>query len=290
VTSLYPAQQGEVIEIPVREDETVKAGTVLLRVDDKMARFLLRQAEQDLKSAQLLHTEALKLPKQRELKIAQQQQAIAARKHAAAAARHALERKQKLEKNSQLAIEEVRAAEELVHEAEAAEKAEQEKLHELELLDPPTQIARAEADVAAKQITVDKAKYALEQCSLKAPVDGKVLRIFTSKGELLGGQPRQPAVQFCPSGPRIVRAELEQEFASRVAVGQFARVEDDSNTGLNWKGKVVRMSDWYTHRRSILLEPLQFNDVRTLECIVQLDPGQPPPRIGQRVRVMLGQR
>ena len=35
------------------------------------------------------------------------------------------------------------------------------------------------------------------------------------------------------------------------------------------------------------MEPLQFNDVRTLECIVTLDPGQPPLRIGQRVRVTL---
>jgi len=36
-----------------------------------------------------------------------------------------------------------------------------------------------------------------------------------------------------------------------------------------------------------LLEPLQFNDVRTLECIIDLDPGQPILRIGQRVRVQL---
>jgi hypothetical protein len=49
------------------------------------------------------------------------------------------------------------------------------------------------------------------------------------------------------------------------------------------------MSDWYTPRRSIIQEPLQFNDVRTLECIIQLDPDQQMPRIGQRVRVKLGQ-
>jgi len=33
---------------------------------------------------------------------------------------------------------------------------------------------------------------------------------------------------------------------------------------------------------------LQYNDVRTMECIVELAPGQAPLRIGQRVRVMLG--
>jgi hypothetical protein len=31
-----------------------------------------------------------------------------------------------------------------------------------------------------------------------------------------------------------------------------------------------------------------MNDVRTLECLVVLEPGQPPLRIGQRVRVLIG--
>jgi hypothetical protein len=50
---------------------------------------------------------------------------------------------------------------------------------------------------------------------------------------------------------------------------------------------VIRVSDWYTHRRSILQEPFQLNDVRTLEWLIALDPGQQPLRIGQRVRVTI---
>ena len=34
-------------------------------------------------------------------------------------------------------------------------------------------------------------------------------------------------------------------------------------------------------------DPLQLNDVRTLECIIAVETGQPPLRIGQRVRVVL---
>jgi hypothetical protein len=41
------------------------------------------------------------------------------------------------------------------------------------------------------------------------------------------------------------------------------------------------------HRRSILPDPSQFHDIRTLECIIALDPDQPPLRVGQRVRVAL---
>jgi hypothetical protein len=95
-------------------------------------------------------------------------------------------------------------------------------------------------------------------------------------------------VQFCPQGPRLIRAEVEQEFAARVAVGQAVRAEDDAHSGAVWRGRVVRLSDWYTRRRSVLQEPLQRNDVRTLECLIELEPGQPPLRIGHRLRVIIG--
>ena len=114
------------------------------------------------------------------------------------------------------------------------------------------------------------------------------MRLQVGVGEWLGSVPKQSAVQFLPAGPRIVRAEVEQEFANRVSVGQAAEVHDDSKAGPTWRGKVARMSDWYTHRRSIVQEPLQFNDVRTLECIIQLDAHAQMPKIGQRVRVLLG--
>jgi hypothetical protein len=94
-------------------------------------------------------------------------------------------------------------------------------------------------------------------------------------------------VIFCPSGSRIVRAEVEQEFARSLAMGQAASIRDDTNGEGNWAGHVIRISDWYTQRRSIMQEALQYNDARTLECIIELDPNQPVLRIGQRVRVTL---
>jgi hypothetical protein len=40
-------------------------------------------------------------------------------------------------------------------------------------------------------------------------------------------------------------------------------------------------------RRTILPDASPFYDVRTLECVIELESGQPPLRIGQRVRVTL---
>jgi multidrug resistance efflux pump len=288
VTALYPVRPGRVTEVLVHEDDAVKAGTVLFRIDDRPARFLVRQAAEDLKSGELQLADARKLPEQHALKVAQQQQAVLATQHRLSAARHLLEHSRHLQKRELAPVEEVEAGADKVKELEAAETAESEKLRELKLIDPTLQIERAEADVRAKRARLEEAQYAVEECSVKAPVEGKVLRLLIGVGDVLSTQPRQPAIQFCPAGPRIVRAEVEQEFASRVEKGQIAHIQDDSSAGPSWRGKVARLSDWYTHRRSMLQEPLQFNDVRTLECIVELDPGQPTPRVGQRVRVTLG--
>jgi multidrug resistance efflux pump len=161
------------------------------------------------------------------------------------------------------------------------------KLTELELNDPEAGVKRARAELDARQAQVDEARTALEEYALKAPADGTVLRVLVSPGDVQGVQPKQPAVLFCPDGRRIIRAEAEQEFARDVAIGQAASIRDDSSGDGNWAGHVTRISPWYTQRRSVIPEPLQFNDARTLECIIELDSPPAPLRIGQRVRVTL---
>jgi hypothetical protein len=48
------------------------------------------------------------------------------------------------------------------------------------------------------------------------------------------------------------------------------------------------VSNWYLPRRGILLEPTLYNDTRTLECLIRLEPGPVSPRVGQQVRVLIG--
>jgi multidrug resistance efflux pump len=288
ITELYPSLPGRVAKVLAREGQALKKGDVIFRMEDRPARYLLTQAEAELRAAKARHSDALKLPKKHQSEVAQQGQAIIAKQNLLSAARHDMTRLQRLVDSKSAPKEDLSAADDRVKAAEAAIKGEEEKLRELGLVDPENDISRAEADVAAKQAQLDNARFALEECNVKAPCDGEVLRLQVSAGEWLGAMPKQSAVQFLPAGPRIVRAEVEQEFANRVKEGQVAEIHDDSKTGPVWHGKVVHISDWYTHRRSIVQEPLQFNDVRTLECIIQIDPHAQMPKIGQRVRVMLG--
>src|SRR5262249_61227687 len=137
------------------------------------------------------------------------------------------------------------------------------------------------------------AEISLAECQVHAPARGIVLRVLVSKGDVLSAQTTQPAILLAPDEELIVRAEVEQEIAAKVRAGQPVVIEDDANEAYSWTGTVETLSPWFTQRRSILLEPGQLNDVRTLEAIVRLAPVQsadstrPPLRIGQRVRVVI---
>jgi multidrug resistance efflux pump len=168
------------------------------------------------------------------------------------------------------------------------QRAEREKLAELNAVDPELVVRKAQAEVKLARTRRDRAQHQLEECTLKAPSAGTVHRITVGAGDIVIGNPSQPVVRFCPDETPLVRAEVNQEFAGRVKVGQTAQIRDDARAGANWRGKVRRVADWYERRRPDTEDPSSFTDVRTVECLISLDSGQPPLRIGQRMRVMIG--
>jgi multidrug resistance efflux pump len=295
VISLYPVQLGQVTRVPAQENHFYKPGEVLMEVDPRPARLMLDKAEAALRLAREELAQAETLPqKLRKDLIKQQKAARDAAEHELAAARKDWEYKQDLADKKVGSPKLAEAAGELVKRLQAKARSEALKLEQLDTQDVDAKARLARDAVKAREVEVRQARLALEQCQVKAPVAGRVLRVLVSEGEVLGANPKQPAILFClddekePRKHVIIRAEVEQEYAGRVAVGKTALIEDDARNGERWTGKVIRVSDWYTHRRSIIQEPLHYNDVRTLECIVAIDPGKPKPRIGQRVRVTIG--
>jgi hypothetical protein len=67
-----------------------------------------------------------------------------------------------------------------------------------------------------------------------------------------------------------------------------AVLEDEPSTGFVWKGTVRRLAAAYLPRRGVGESLALTPETRLLECVVDLDPAQPPPRLGQRLRVSIG--
>jgi multidrug resistance efflux pump len=290
VTPLYPVRAGRVAEVFVKEGDDVEKDQPLVKVDDSLAQEQLAEAELALEGARVAKKQAQKLAAQQKDAERAQEKKIAIRKAEVAEAEATLEKaKNFYEGRVGGSKEDVRIAEAVVRKARAAVEAEEAELQRIKNMDVDVAVEAADVQIKAKQRQVAKAKLDLREYVLRSPGKGKILRSFVNVGEALGSNPQRPAMEFAPDGPRIVRAEIEQEFASHVRAGMKARIYDyDASNDHVWHGQVARLSDWISKRRSQVFEPMQFNDVRTLEAVIKLeDEPKYPLRIGQRVRVVL---
>lgn len=267
----------------------VKAGTVLLKVDATVVQVELIKAKADLAaSREKLRQAEEELPALHAEKIKQQQAVIEAIKQSREKVVQESEAKILLA-GSPAATKRIQATVKAAVAAIAAQgKAEEAKLAELKLADPKWTISLAKTEVAVKVAQVEQVEAVLKQYEVRAPSDGFILRVNTRVGELTGPNPKQPAIAFLPDRPLIVRAEVLQEWASLVSVGQSVRIEDETFRRLHWEGKVAKVPRSIEKLRSPIMEPFFKNDVRTLECIIEITEGDRDRLfVGQRVRAKI---
>jgi multidrug resistance efflux pump len=159
----------------------------------------------------------------------------------------------------------------------------------LKLADQVLSAATAKFQAASAQL--DEANRAHDECTLKAPADGTILLLRVAEGGVIGPGSPEPFVVFAPTGPLVVRADLEQEFVYRVKPGMKVELRDEARSNSPvWTGKVTTVSEFIARKRSILLDPGEMNDVRTAECVIAIDPSAELLRIGQRMRVRIQTR
>jgi multidrug resistance efflux pump len=294
VSHLHPTQPGQVVELAATrtkdgKERVFKKGEVLLKLKSEAASFQLGKAKAALRAAEAELEKAKLLDKEQKLKAEMQEALIKAYGHEKAKTEADLADKRKKIQDAvgNVSKELVKAIEETVAEIDAKITAEKKRLEQLKLFPADLEVRRASADVDAKRDDVKLADELLKEHELVAPFEGTVLRFNARVGELLGASSRAPAVEFCPNAPRIVRAEVIQEWEHRVHVGQEAEIDDDSYSGPSWPGRVKSLSPWMAQKPLRVLEPFMQNDVRTREAIIEFTGGQSPVTIGQRVRVKI---
>ncbi|MBA4063105.1 MAG: hypothetical protein C0501_05225 [Isosphaera sp.] len=172
-------------------------------------------------------------------------------------------------------------------------KALETKLKVLKAADPQVFVREAEAGVGLARAEQAKAQSVVDLCTIRAKRAGTVEQVKVSEGSTLGVSSRDPALWLIPAGPRVVRAEVEADFAHRVGddiKGREVTIADHSDPKLTYRGKVLRRGTTFLPKRGEALVP---SDTRVLEVVVEVldpaPPGKPPLSIGQRVRVNLGQ-
>ncbi len=275
---------GLVSQVLVHEGESVPAGAILVRLDDAQARCKVDEAKAALDQAKIALQKGRTLPVQHQIKLDQAQALVNAAEYQRQSANLAVETKQRLESTNTGGHDAVAAARLELKGAEEALRIKKDDLRQLQLIDPNAEVKVLESQVQQADALLRQAQAALKQFALVAPTAGTVLDITVAVGDTVGTASPVPAVQFCPQGPRVIRAVIDQASASLVAVGQTVSIEDDTNVPVKWTGRVKWVADVYTQQRAVLnAEWNQYSDVRTMPCIIELDPNQPPLKINQRV-------
>ena len=273
-------------EVPVKPGDSVPAGAVLVRLDDTMARKKVDEAKAALESAKIARDRGRSLPEQHRLKLEQSQEAI----DAAAAARQAAELE--LETAKTAATDQYRRAGGRGDRRRTAAsgkrpglKSARSELQQLKLVDPKTEMQALELQRdAGDSRSRGRRRPMLKQLHADRPQSRNGAADLGPRRRYGGRPPPAPAIQFCPAGPRVVKADVEQAFASLIAVGQRVTIEDDTHAAGSWTGRVRWVADWFSTQRPVLVpDPNQYSDVRTMPCIIELDPNQSPLKINQRV-------
>jgi multidrug resistance efflux pump len=289
IAGLYPRQFGSVKDI-ARENKQVDKGDVLLQVEDQMAILKARQAAALVNVAEKQLAEAKLLPQLYKLQIEQQQAMVKSIDEEIAHTESEKKRQLELIRSDSPNDPRIKNVTESYRSGIAKlnekKKSEQAKLKQIQLQDAQLKIDQAEADVDAKKLQHEEGLLAVTYYKIVAPSKGTVLRVHVHQGEVLGPNPRSPAIEFLPDSPYIVRAEVLQEWGRLVKEGQPVDIEDDTYKGLTWKGTVKTISKWYAPTRSPVIEPFRYNDVRTLECIIEVKDSS-NARYGQRVRAKI---
>lgn len=301
-------QAGRVRKI-VKEHEDVKPGTVLIEFDDTAAKNDLAKAEAAVKvvGAKLLQAQLQETLYSFDLAL--QELAVKAATEDYASAEDLYKRaNEKFERylsgtnlqtnapftDAQKALER-RENFDLAKLEIAARKfasnyhAEAKKLEKVRAMKPALLTQEAKEQLVVAKADVEKARYAVESCVVKAAAAGRVGQVLAGVGAVV--YPQSPPVLVVPAGMRYVRAEVEPEFAHKLAgaEGKGVIISDNNNFNLTYAGTVKQIGQAFLPKRTQGLEALAGNNSKVLEVLIEVtDPapaGKPPLLVNQPVRV-----
>ena len=282
-TQVGAAADGILKVVFVKEGQFVKKGTPLGEIgcDELQASLQTALAEADgarQAKARLLHG-----ARDEEKKIASDKTAAARATYEEAKSR--LEMQQALYQKQQIS----RAAyDQALRDHDVADANLKAAIRTEELLAaPPLQedTARAEATVMAAEGRAKTVQEQIGKCSILAPIDGTILRVYARRGESYSTVTPRPLFSIADTSARHIRAEIDERDVDRVSLGQKVLIEADALDGKKLMGSVAQIADMMGRKSISTGDPADKSDRDVLEAVIDLEDNSRPLPIGFRVTV-----
>jgi membrane fusion protein, multidrug efflux system len=232
VTPLSAQVDGYVRHVAVGDFQRVKAGDLLLEIDDSDYRAKVAQAEADLLGAQAAIENIKARKAMQHAEVEQAQNALVATQADVLRTKQEADRQRALfastygtQQRLEQAVADQRRLEATLNQAEAGLEAQR---RDLAVLD--TQELQLRAEVKAKQAALDLAKINLGYTRISAPVAGEVSERGVRDGQYVHGGTQ--VISVVPLDTVWVIANYKETQLTHVAIGQPAEIRVDTFPGV----------------------------------------------------------
>jgi multidrug resistance efflux pump len=282
-TQVGAAADGILKAVHVKEGQFVKRGTLLgeIACDELQAGLQTAVAEAD--GARQTRTRILRGARDEEKKIATEKTAAARATFDEAKSRlemqRALYQKEQISRASyDQSVRDLGVADANLRTAVRTEEF---------LAAPPLQEekARADADVLAAEGRVRTVQERIGKCSIPAPIDGTILRVYARRGESFSTVTPRPLFSLADTSSRHIKAEIDERDVDKVSVGQKVVIQADALNGKRLNGSVVRISAMMGRKSISTGDPSDKSDRDILEAVIGLEDSTLSLPIGLRVTV-----
>lgn len=149
----------------------------------------------------------------------------------------------------------------------------------------------AQAGVQQVEAQVLQMKTELDRLTVKAPVDGEILKMNIRPGEFAqAGAVSEPLIWMGDTQKLHIRVDVDENDAWRVDSGSEAIAYVRGNTALKTRATFVRFEPFVIPKKSLTGASGERVDTRVLQVIYEFDRSNLPVFVGQQMDVFIAAR
>lgn len=149
-------------------------------------------------------------------------------------------------------------------------------------------IQAAEAQVATARAELQRLDILLKRLTVRAPREGSVIQVNVRAGEFAGTAPKNPAMIVGDLKRLQIRADVDEQNATRIRNGQKAIAYLKGNPNVTMPLEFVRIEPYVIPKVSLTGASTERVDTRVLQVIYSLErPRNAPLYVGQQVDVFI---
>ncbi len=150
------------------------------------------------------------------------------------------------------------------------------------------QVDAAKAQLASAESSLESISLLIQRLTVRAPRDGSVIQLNIRAGEYAATSPKSPAMILGDIDKLQVRADIDEQNATRIRPGQEAYGYLKGDPRVTFPLHFIRIEPYVIPKISLTGSSTERVDTRVLQVIYSLErPETPPLYVGQQVDIFI---